>query len=88
MKCTYKTNSSSGFDFADMICCKEFVYMWFEKQAMPISYLNLFTQYLESYMFLVFLYLTSDVRFMEYRSPGQFIGWPGSGWVGGGVPRT
>ena len=37
-------------------------------------------------MFLVFLYLMSDVRFMEYRSPGQFIGWPGSGGVGGGGP--
>lgn len=29
----------------------------------------------------------SDVRFMEYRSPGQFIGWPGSGGVGGGDPE-
>ena len=29
----------------------------------------------------------SDVRFMEYRSPGQFIGWPGSGVVGGGGRR-
>ena len=27
MKCTHKTKLSSGFDFADMICCKEFVYM-------------------------------------------------------------
>ena len=38
-------------------------------------------------MFLVFLYLMSDVRFMKYRSPGQFIGWPGSGGVGGGDPE-
>lgn len=37
-------------------------------------------------MFLVFLYLMGDVRFMDYLSPGQFIGWPGSGGVGGGGP--
>lgn len=39
-------------------------------------------------MFLVFLYLMGDVRFMEYRSPGQFIGRPGSGGVGRGGPEN